>query len=69
MGAGGSAVVVLDALSRLAAGRTTLLVTHDRSLLEQVDRVVELVDGTFVERDRAVVLDTVEQYETEEVAS
>ena len=64
-----SAVVVLDALSRLAAGRTTLLVTHDRSLLEQVDRVVELVDGTFVERDRAVVLDTVEQYETEEVAS
>ncbi|WP_432512073.1 ABC transporter ATP-binding protein [Kineococcus sp. SYSU DK001] len=42
-----SAGVVLDALERLAAGRTTILVTHDASLLDRCDRVVELRDGQF----------------------
>ncbi|WP_432562353.1 ABC transporter ATP-binding protein [Kineococcus sp. SYSU DK003] len=42
-----SAQTVLAALERLAAGRTTLLVTHDPSLLERCDRVVELREGKF----------------------
>ena len=63
-----SAVVVLDALTRLAAGRTTILVTHDRSLLEQVDRVVEIVDGRFVERTRADALASVARLDAEVVS-
>jgi len=42
-----SSTTVLDALDRLAEGRTTLLVTHDPSLLDRCDRVVELRDGRF----------------------
>lgn len=42
-----SAATVLQALDRLARGRTTLLVTHDASLLDRCDRVVELRDGKF----------------------
>ncbi|WP_369052054.1 ABC transporter ATP-binding protein [Kineococcus terrestris] len=44
-----STATVLDALRRLAQGRTTLLVTHDTSLLSWCDRVVELRDGRFAD--------------------
>ncbi|WP_337059782.1 ABC transporter ATP-binding protein [Kineococcus sp. G2] len=47
---GESARTVLHALDRLTAGRTTILVTHDASLLPWCDRVVELRDGRFTER-------------------
>ncbi|MDO5500143.1 MAG: ABC transporter ATP-binding protein [Propionibacteriaceae bacterium] len=45
-------VEVVAALRRLAEGRTTILVTHDHDLLDMADRVVELRDGTFVDRGR-----------------
>ncbi len=45
-----SAVAVLGGLRRLTAGRTTLLVTHDRALLAEVDRVVEVDGGRLSER-------------------
>ncbi|WP_432519793.1 ABC transporter ATP-binding protein [Kineococcus sp. SYSU DK006] len=47
---GESARTVLAALERLSAGRTTLLVTHDASLLGWCDRIVELHEGRFTER-------------------
>ncbi|WP_432573343.1 ABC transporter ATP-binding protein [Kineococcus sp. SYSU DK005] len=46
----GSARTVLAALERLTSGRTTVLVTHDESLLPRCDRVVELRGGRFTER-------------------
>ncbi|WP_432560587.1 ABC transporter ATP-binding protein [Granulicoccus sp. GXG6511] len=46
----GSRREVVAALRRLAAGRTMILVTHDEDLLADVDRVLEVRDGTFVER-------------------
>ncbi len=36
-------------LMRTLSGRTVLLITHDRSLIESVDRVVTLVGGAIVE--------------------
>lgn len=47
---GAAARAVLEALTRLATGRTTLMITHDPDLLGLVDRVVEVRDGRFVER-------------------
>jgi putative ABC transport system ATP-binding protein len=45
-----TADVVIALLAGLAAaGRTVVLVTHDRDRLDQVDRVVELADGRLVE--------------------
>lgn len=44
-----SEAVVADALIRVAAGRTTLLVTHDPKLAERCDRVVVLSQGRVVE--------------------
>ena len=49
-----SAEAVLEALVRLARGRTTLLVTHDERLLGVADRVVELRDGRLREVTPAV---------------
>ncbi|MDO5499049.1 MAG: ABC transporter ATP-binding protein [Propionibacteriaceae bacterium] len=43
---------VIAALRRLSAGRTTILVTHDEDLLAGMDRVIEIREGTFVERPR-----------------
>jgi ABC-type multidrug transport system fused ATPase/permease subunit len=40
---------VLEALRRLALGRTTLLIAHRRSTVEQADRVVVLAGGRVVE--------------------
>lgn len=47
---------VVAALRRLSAGRTTILVTHDTDLLADVDRVLEVRDGTFVEQTRVGAL-------------
>lgn len=44
-----SAREVVDALVRLFSGRTTLLVTHDPTLLARADRIVEVRDQAFVE--------------------
>lgn len=44
-----SVEALVDALQRLCAGRTTIVVTHDERLLRLVDRVVELRDGDLVE--------------------
>ncbi|MFI8189539.1 ABC transporter ATP-binding protein [Streptomyces sp. NPDC085946] len=41
---------VLQPLRRLAAGRTTLLVTHDLGLAAEADRVLVVADGRVVER-------------------
>ncbi|MFB9378756.1 ABC transporter ATP-binding protein [Kineococcus gynurae] len=49
-----SAATVLTGLQALAAGRTTVLVTHDETLLAGCDRVLELRGGRFVERVAAV---------------
>ena len=40
---------VLDALSRLMKGRTTLIIAHRLSTIRGADRVVVLRDGTVVE--------------------
>ena len=40
---------VLDAIERLTAGRTTLLIAHRRSTMERADRVVVLAGGRVVE--------------------
>lgn len=40
-----SAALVMDALRRLMEGRTVILVSHDWSAIERVDRVVMLADG------------------------
>jgi subfamily B ATP-binding cassette protein MsbA len=40
---------VLDAVERLTAGRTTLLIAHRRSTMERADRVVVLAGGRVVE--------------------
>jgi ABC-type multidrug transport system fused ATPase/permease subunit len=40
---------VLEAVRRLALGRTTLLIAHRRSTVEQADRVVVLAGGRVVE--------------------
>ena len=41
-----SAEDVGAAIQRLSAGRSTLLITHDRRLAQRADRVIELTDGT-----------------------
>ena len=43
-----AAVVVLDAISRLVQGRTTLAVTHDVEMAMRADRVVWLEDGRIL---------------------
>ena len=45
----GSRVAVLDALERLTAGRTTLIVSHDLELARRADRVAYLDQGRVVE--------------------
>jgi ATP-binding cassette subfamily B protein len=42
--------LVADALARLAAGRTTFLVTHDLLRASRADRIVYLQDGRLVEQ-------------------
>lgn len=44
--------LVLEALERLMAGRTTFLIAHRPSTVRQADRVVVLKDGVIVEGDR-----------------
>ena len=39
-----------DALSRLMAGRTTLVIAHRLSTIEHADRVVVLADGQLIEQ-------------------
>ncbi len=41
--------LILEALSRLLAGRTTLIIAHRMSTIEQADRVGFLEDGALVE--------------------
>jgi thiol reductant ABC exporter CydD subunit len=43
-----SAAAIGDAIGRLCAGRTTLLISHDRALAARAGRVVELQDGRVV---------------------
>jgi ATP-binding cassette subfamily B protein len=47
---------VLDALNRLAAGRTVFLITHDPSLVQHADLVLYLEKGRIVECGTAVDL-------------
>ncbi|HAJ13514.1 MAG TPA: lipid A export permease/ATP-binding protein MsbA [Comamonadaceae bacterium] len=42
--------LVQDALSRLMAGRTTLVIAHRLSTIEHADRVVVLADGQLIEQ-------------------
>jgi len=44
-----SRVAVLDALERLTAGRTTLIVSHDLELARRADRIAYLDQGRVVE--------------------
>ncbi|MEP9413475.1 ABC transporter ATP-binding protein [Gordonia sp. VNQ95] len=46
---------VLAPLARIAAGRTTLLITHDRRVTDIADRVVELRDGRLRDRSPWIV--------------
>ena len=46
---GASEAVVVEALLRVAKGRTTLMVTHDPKLAERADRIVYLEAGRIVE--------------------
>ncbi len=46
---GGSETVVVEALLRVARGRTTLIVTHDPRLARRCDRIVYLEAGRIVE--------------------
>jgi ABC-type multidrug transport system fused ATPase/permease subunit len=39
----------MDALERLMAGRTTLLITHRLDTLEQCDALIRLANGRMVE--------------------
>jgi ATP-binding cassette, subfamily B, bacterial len=41
--------VVVEALMRVAEGRTTLVVTHDPKLAERCDRIVFIEGGRIVE--------------------
>ena len=50
-----SVEALVDALQRLCAGRTTIVVTHDDRLLRLVDRVMELRDGDLVEATPDVI--------------
>jgi ABC-type multidrug transport system fused ATPase/permease subunit len=45
---------LLEPLRRLAAGRTTLLVSHDPAVVAHADRVVRVQDGRLVEEPRVV---------------
>ncbi|MGW5521693.1 ABC transporter ATP-binding protein [Gordonia sp. NPDC003950] len=46
---------ILAPLARIAAGRTTLLITHDRRVTDLADRVVELRDGRLRDRSPWIV--------------
>jgi ABC-type multidrug transport system fused ATPase/permease subunit len=48
-----SADVVAEAVERLRAGRTVLLIAHRPELVEHADRVVVLGDGTVVREEAA----------------
>ena len=48
-----SADVVAEAVERLRAGRTVLLIAHRPELVEHADRVVSLGDGTVVREEAA----------------
>ena len=43
-------VLVQDALEKLMAGRTTLVVAHRLSTIESADRILVLVDGEISEQ-------------------
>jgi ATP-binding cassette, subfamily B, bacterial len=47
---------VIDALDRLAAGRTTFLITHDLALAARADTIIYLEDGRVLERGTHVAL-------------
>ncbi len=46
---GANEAAVTDAIWKLAAGRTTFLITHDLSLAERADRILYLEDGRIAE--------------------
>lgn len=48
---------ITSPLRRLARGRSTLLITHDRRITEVADRVVELRDGRIYEMSAATLPD------------
>jgi ATP-binding cassette subfamily B protein len=45
----GTEAAIMDALERLMAGRTTLLITHRLDTLEQCDALIRLANGRIVE--------------------
>jgi ATP-binding cassette, subfamily B, bacterial len=45
----GTEAAIMDALERLMAGRTTLLITHRLDTLEQCDALIRLANGRMVE--------------------
>jgi ABC-type multidrug transport system fused ATPase/permease subunit len=49
-----SEAAIVTAGSRLAAGRTAIIVAHRPALLETVDRTVEVVAGRLVEHRRLI---------------
>ncbi len=49
---GASEAAIQQALERLMAGRTTLLIAHRLSTVIKADRIVVLEDGTAVETGR-----------------
>jgi ABC-type multidrug transport system fused ATPase/permease subunit len=44
--------LLLDALARLMAGRTTFIIAHRLSTIQAADRILVLTDGTIVEQGR-----------------
>jgi len=53
LGVGSLGAAIGDAIERLARGRTTLLIAHDRRLAGRADRVVELTGGQVREQRSA----------------
>ncbi len=48
----GTEVKILDAMRRLMKNRTTFIITHRSSMLQWVDKIIELDDGNLNERKR-----------------
>ncbi len=43
---------ILDAMRRLMRNRTTFIITHRMSMLQRVDKIFELENGTLMEKER-----------------
>lgn len=44
-----SKVIVVDLIKKLMENKTTIMITHDKSLLRYVDRIIQLQDGKIIE--------------------